>query len=97
MVERIHAPMRAYAIAGPALDPCSWEPSFVNYRPGKIEVIRNDAIPSDGVLYFKKNGNYANYVGLGWSHPEKDWVWSWPLGEHLFARSRQPIIGQNCY
>jgi hypothetical protein len=68
--------MRGYVISGPALNPCSWKRSFINYMPHKTELKRIDPVHPPTSLWFKKGGNFFNYVGLGWSLPEGDFVWN---------------------
>ena len=63
-----------YIVCGPSSDPSSLRPTFRVFKAGNMDVAPQLELGS--TLRFKLEGNYASYIGGGWSGGEQEHVWN---------------------
>ena len=69
-------PMTEYQINGFSWDSASWKPSYRVFTPNGVEYTPPVPYQPGTIIHFGTGEDAEQYLGSGWSYPEKGWIWT---------------------
>ena len=69
-------PLTEYQIDGFSWDPASWKPSYRVFTQNGVEYTPPVPYQPGTIIHFGTGQDAEQYLGSGWSYPEKGWIWT---------------------
>jgi len=83
-------PMTEYQVNGFSWDPASWKPSYRVFTPHGVEYTPPVLYQPGTIIRFGTGEDAEQYLGSGWSYPEKDWIWTDAASSYIFLPMNTP-------
>ena len=79
-----------YQINGFSWDPVSWKPTYRVFTPGGVEFNPPVTYLPGTIIQFRSGEAIEQYLGSGWSVPEKNWTWTDATSSNIILPMNKP-------
>ena len=79
-----------YQINGFSWDPASWRPTYRFFTPGGVHYNPPLTYQPGTIIHFGTGGDAEQYLGSGWSEPEKGWIWTAATRSDIILPMKNP-------
>ena len=90
-------PLTEYQIDGFSWDPASWKPSYRVFTQNGVEYTPPVPYQPGTIIHFGTGQDAEQYLGSGWSYPEKGWIWTDAASSSIILPVNTPTIRPDTY